>query len=143
MPHLVRCPMRECRRSIDLNGLPPMPLKPQPAPCLHYISAWGAGRGPMVEEVLWGLEGNRELTIRNLRPAEIPASVLDAERPALEAAAREFAHEVAESNSGEPTAEGAPQAWALFGDMYERDAVSRAMAQIILGPDPMVSRVAG
>jgi hypothetical protein len=138
MPHLVRCPMRECRRSIDLDGLPPMPMKPQPAPCLHYIAAWGVGRGPMVEEVLWGLEGNRELTIRNLRPAEVPASALDAERPALEAAAREFAREVPES-----TAEGAPQAWALFGDVYERDAVSRTMAQLILGPDPMVSRVAG
>ena len=138
MPHLVRCPMRECRRSIDLDGLPPMPMKPQPAPCLHYIAAWGVGRGPMVEEVLWGLEGNRELTIRNLRPAEVPASALDAERPALEAAAREFAREVPES-----TTEGAPQAWALFGDVYERDAVSRTMAQLILGPDPMVSRVAG
>ena len=142
MPHLVRCPMRECRRSIDLDGLPPMPMKAAPAPCLHYIAAWGAGRGAMVEEVLWGLEGNRELTIRNLRPAEVSASVLDAERPALEAAAREFAHEVAESVT-ESTPDGAPQAWALFGDMYERDAVSRTMAQIILGPDPMVSRVAG
>jgi hypothetical protein len=138
MPHTVRCPMRECRRSIDLDALPPMPERPQPAPCLHYIAAWGAGRGPMVEEVLWGLEGNRELVIRNVRPAEIPASALDAERSALEAAARQFAHEVAES-----TVDGGPHAWALFGDVYERDAVSRTMAQLIIGPDPMVSRVAG
>jgi hypothetical protein len=130
--------MRECRRAVDLDALPAMPARPEPAPCLHFIAAWGAGRGAMVEEVLWGLEGNRELTIRNLRPAEVPASMLDAERPALEAAAREFAHEVAES-----TMEGAPQAWALFGDVYERDAVSRTMAQLILGPDPMVARVAG
>ena len=138
MPRTARCPMRECRRAVDLDALPAMPARPEPAPCLHFIAAWGAGRGAMVEEVLWGLEGNRELTIRNLRPAEVPASMLDAERPALEAAAREFAHEVAES-----TMEGAPQAWALFGDVYERDAVSRTMAQLILGPDPMVARVAG
>jgi len=139
MPRTARCPMRECRKAVDLDALPAMPTRPEPAPCLHFIAAWGEGRGPMVEEVLWGLEGNRELTIRNLRPADLPASVLDAERPALEAAAREFAHEVAESTPDG----GPPQAWALFGDLFERDAVSRTMAQLILGPDPMVSRVAG
>ena len=131
------------RRAVDLDALPAMPARPEPAPCLHFIAAWGAGRGAMVEEVLWGLEGNRELTIRNLRPAEVPASTRDAERPALEAAAREFAHEVAASTTDESTTENAPRAWALFGDVYERDAVSRTMAQLILGPDPMVSRVAG
>jgi hypothetical protein len=138
MAHLVRCPMRECRRSIDLDTLPALPARPEPAPCLHYIAAWGAGRGPMVEEILAGLEGNRELTIRNVRPAEIPSTAIDAQRSALEAAAREFAHEVAESAE-----DRTPSAWALFGDVFERDAVGRTMAQLIIGPDPMVSRVAG
>lgn len=138
MPHTARCPMRECRRSIDLEALPAMPQRPEPAPCLHYIAAWGAGRGPMVEEVFAGLEGNRELTIRNVRPAEISPAAIEAARSALEAAARQFAHEVPET-----TQDGEPQMWALFGDIFERDAVSRTMAQLIIGPDPMVSRVAG
>ena len=66
------------------------------APCLHFIAAWdGAGGrlGPMAEAVLWGLRGNRELAIRNLRPAEVAPARLAAVRPALDEAARRFAHE--------------------------------------------------
>ncbi|RLT26349.1 MAG: hypothetical protein DWI48_06375 [Chloroflexi bacterium] len=138
MPHTVRCPMRECRRSIDLEALPTMPDRPQPLPCLHYIASWGLGRSSMVEEVLFGLDGNRELIIRNVRPPEITAEMIDPERVALEAAAREFAREVAET-----TPDGSEMMWALFGDQYERDAASRTMAQLLIGPDPMISRVAG
>ncbi len=123
----VRCPMRECRRRIDLDALPALPQRPAPAPCLHYIAAWGPGRGSFAQEVLWGLEGNRELVIRNLRPAEVPAAVLNAQAEALLAGARQFAHVVDDT--------------ALFGDPHERDAVSRVWAQLILGPDPMVARV--
>jgi hypothetical protein len=130
--------MRECRRSIDIDVLPAAPERPDRPPCLHFIAAWGAGRGAMVEEVLAGLNGNRELTIRNLRPGEIPAATIDAQRIALEAAVRQFARVVAESSDGRE-----PEVWALFGDVHERDAVSRSMAQLIIGPDPMVSRVAG
>lgn len=139
MARLVRCPMRECRRAVDLDALPALPARPEPAPCLHYIAAWGTGRAGMVEEVLAGLTGNRELVIRNLRPAEIPPAAIEANRAALEAAAREFAREVAVSPDGAPGDGGA----ALFGDPHERDAVCRTMAQLILGPDPMVSRVGG
>lgn len=123
----VRCPMRECRRRIDLDALPPLPQRPEPPPCLHFIAAWGAGRGSFAQEVLWGLEGNRELVIRNLRPAEVPAGVLDAHTAALLASAQRFARVVDDT--------------ALFGDPHERDAVSREWAQLILGPDPMVARV--
>jgi hypothetical protein len=137
MARLVRCPMRECRRSIDLDALPPLPARPEPAPCLHYIAAWGPERAGMVEEVLAGLAGNRELVIRNLRPSEVATATIEAQRAALEAAAREFAREV------EANVDGAPAGAALFGDPHERDAVSRAMAQVILGPDPMVSRMMG
>jgi hypothetical protein len=130
--------MRECRRSIDIDALPAAPTRPERPPCLHFIAAWGAGRAQMVEEVLAGLNGNRELTIRNLRPAEITPAAIDAQRVPLEASIRQFARVVAESAEDRE-----PEAWALFGDVHERDAVSRSMAQLILGPDPMVSRVAG
>lgn len=138
MARIVRCPMRECRRSIDLDTLPAMPARPEPSPCLHFVAAWGGGRGQLVEEVLAGLAGNRELVIRNLRPAEIRPAIIEAERPGLEAVARQFAHEVTTGPDGAPIAGG-----ALFGDPHERDAVCRTMAQLILGPDPMVSRVGG
>ncbi len=138
MSHFVRCPMRECRRSIDIDTLSTAPAQPEPLPCLHYIATWGAGRGAMIEEVLDGLAGNRELVIRNLRPDEIPAATVAAQRAPLEDAARQFARVVAETAEGRE-----PEVWALFGDVHERDAVSRTMAQVILGPDPMVSRVAG
>lgn len=130
--------MRECRRIVDLDTLPALPARPEPAPCLHYIAAWGAGRGEMVEEVLAGLTGNRELVIRNLRPPEIALALIEAQRAPLETAAREFAREVEVSAEGTRAVGG-----ALFGDQHERDAVCRTMAQLILGPDPMVSRVGG
>ncbi len=141
MARLVRCPMRECRRAVDLDALPLLPARPAPparngpAPCLHYIAAWGSGRGRMAEEVLAGLAGNRELVIRNLRPAEVAPATIEAQRVGLEGAARQFARVVAP--------DGDAACGALFGDPHERDAVSRAMAQLILGPDPMVSRVVG
>jgi hypothetical protein len=129
--------MRECRRSIDIDALPAAPARPAQPPCLHFIAAWGAGRGSMVEEVLAGLMGNRELTIRNLRPGQIPPAIIEAQRGQLEGAAQRFARVVPETVEGRE-----PEAWALFGDVHERDAVSRTMAQLILGPDPMVSRMA-
>jgi len=125
----VRCPMRECRRRIDLDALPASLGPPESAPCLHFIAAWSEGRAPMVEEVFHGLAGNRELAIRNLRPAEVSSERLDVVRAALESGARRFAHE----------ADGV----ALFGDIHERNAVAREFAQLILGPDPMVRRTAG
>ena len=124
----VRCPMRECRRSIDLDALPPMPEQPQPAPCLHYIAAWSEGRASMAEEVLHALAGNRELVIRNVRPPDYSKADIEAHHAAIERAARQFAHVVDDV--------------ALFGDQHERDAVSRELAQALIGPDPMVSRMA-
>jgi hypothetical protein len=120
--------MRECRRPIDLDALPPMPQQPEPSPCLHYVAAWCEGRAPMAEEVLHALDGNRELVIRNIRPAEVAPEAIETHREGIEAAARQFAHVVEDV--------------ALFGDPFERDAVSREIAQLIIGPDPMVSRLA-
>ena len=125
----VRCPMIECRKRIELDAIPVPPEQPAEAPCLHYIAAWGGRRGGMAEAVLWGLRGNRELAIRNVRPAEVEQARIDETRALLEAVAAEFAHEVTEGDEG-----------ALFGDVFERDRVSFAFAQIILGPDPMAPR---
>ncbi len=135
----VRCPMIECRKRIDLDAIPVPPEQPVELPCLHYIAAWdhvGGGRlGGMAEAVLWGLRGNRELAIRNLRPAEVEPRRIAKTRAMLEAVAAEFAHEVTEGDPESPDRVG-----ALFGDVFERDRVSFAFAQIILGPDPMSPR---
>src|SRR5262245_57510273 len=103
--------MRECRRSIDLDTLPALPERPEPAPCLHFIAAWSAGRASMAEEVLRALNGNRELVIRNVRPPDYSAAEIEAYHEPIEAAARQFARVVDDI--------------ALFGDPHERDAVSR------------------
>jgi hypothetical protein len=129
----LRCPMRECRRRIDLDALPAFPEQPAEAPCLHFIAGWGANRGRMAEAVLFALARNREIVIRNLRPPEVPAAWIDPVRDELEAVARRFAHEVAAQadDGGEGVA-------ALFGDVHERNHVARNFASLILGPDPMV-----
>lgn len=128
----VRCPMIECRKRIDLDAIPVPPEQPVEAPCLHYIAAWdhvGGRLGGMAEAVLWGLRGNRELAIRNLRPAEVAPRRIDEVRASLGAAARAFAHEVVEGTHG-----------VLFGDVHERNRVAFEFAQHILGPDPMSTR---
>lgn len=130
---MLRCPMIECRRRIDLDAIPVPPEQPEAAPCLHFIAAWGGPRGGMAEAVLWGLRGNRELAIRNVRPAEVEQARIDETRELLEAVAAESAHEVTATD-------GEGDEGALFGDVFERDRVSFAFAQIILGPDPMASR---
>lgn len=123
----VRCPMRECRRRIDLDALPVPPDQPEPQPCLHFIAGWGGRLGGMAEAVMWGLDRNREFNIRNLRPREVRGARIDEVRPSLEAAARQFAH-------AEETEDGG----ALFGDVHERNQVAFAFGQLIFGPDPSV-----
>ena len=139
---IVRCPMIECRRRVDLDAIPVPPEQPVEAPCLHYIAAWdhvGGRLGGMAEAVLWGLRGNRELAIRNLRPAEVDPRRIDEVRAILETAARSFAHEVVE---GDPATDGraSERQGALFGDVHERNRVAFEFAQHILGPDPMTAR---
>ncbi len=121
--------MRECRRRIDLDALPPLPQRPAEAPCLHFIAAWGGARGSLAEEVLTGLDGNRELLIRNLRPAEVDPARLQADEEAIEQVVRHYAQVV-----DDPAVE---DGGAVFGDVFERNDVSRALASLILGPDPM------
>lgn len=132
----LRCPMRECRRRIDLDTLPPFPDQPDEPPCLHFIAGWGGRRGRMAEAVLYALARNRELMIRNIRPAEVPADWIEPVRDELEAVARRFAHEV--GVAPEPGAAGGEAVAALFGDGHERNHVARNFASLILGPDPTV-----
>jgi hypothetical protein len=121
--------MRECRRRVDLDALPPFPAQPVESPCLHFIAAWGRERAPMAEAVLFALTLNRELVIRNIRPAEVPHDWIEPVRGELEAAAKQFAHEVPAPDY---------QEGALFGDQHERNHVARVFATLLLGPDAMV-----
>ena len=121
--HEVRCPMRECRKRIDLDALPS-----DSPPCLHFIAAWGGQRGDRATAVLWALNGNREFLIRNLRAADVDRSRIDDVRQALDLAAARFAHEV-DAGDG---------AGALFGDQHERNRVAFDFAQALLGADPAV-----
>ena len=126
MTRELRCPMRECRRRIDLDALPAKAYAERDA-CMHFVAAWGGARGGMIEEVLAGLEGNREFVIRSIRPAELPPAGLELARPTLEEAVTRFAHVVAAE----------PEGGALFGDEFERDGLARALARLILGVDPL------
>jgi hypothetical protein len=129
----VRCPMRECRKRIDLETLPSAPAQGERPPCLHFIAAWGGSRGDRATAVLWALDGNREFRIRNLRAAEVERVRIDEVRGALDLAAARFAHEVDAGNG----------AGALFGDQHERNRVAFDFALAILGADPAVPTVRG
>jgi hypothetical protein len=119
----LRCPMIECQRRITVPLDDPASLEG----CMHLIAVWPAGR--MANAVLWGLEGNREFVIRNLRPPEVNDDRIELHREALEAAAREFAHEVPAGDAG-----------ALFGDTHERNRVAFEFAHALLGSDPVASQ---
>ena len=117
--------MPECRRRIDLDGLPAEGVTERDS-CMHFIAAWGGLRGAMVEETMRGLDGNREFLIRNIRPADYGRPEVDALRLEAEAAIRFHGHVVDEA--------------ALFGDLFERNGMARALAQLVLGPDPVARR---
>ena len=119
----VRCPMRECRRRVDLTA-----LAPGAAPCLHFVAAWGGSQGDRAAAVLRALAGNREFQVRNLRPAEVNPARVAAVRDALDHAVEQSAH-VVEAGEG---------MGALFADQHERNRVAFEFAQAILGPDPAV-----
>ena len=81
----------------------------------------------MVEEVLAGLNGNRELTIRNIRVPEIAPTNIDAQRRPLEAAAQQFARVVPETVEGrEPEAMHQLMARALDNILQEIHRIQHA-----------------
>ena len=126
--------MPECRRRINLDDLEAIPVPPEqpPAePCLHFLAAWGGPRGRMAEAVMWGLAGNREFLVRNLRPKDMRPERIEEERPRLEWVARQYAHVVL----ADPDDEGSPG--VLFGDRHEANHVAREFARYLLGDDPI------
>lgn len=76
--------------------------------------------------MLLGLEGNRELVIRNVRPREPEARAL------IERA------DVAALNDTVDRSLHVVEDRAAFGDQHERAAASRGLAQLIVGPDPIL-----
>ncbi|MCC6237169.1 MAG: hypothetical protein IT299_06310 [Dehalococcoidia bacterium] len=140
MTRELRCPMRECRRRIDLDALPAQAYPERDAPsaepgtaCMHFMAAWGGTRGSMVRATLAALEGNREFIIRNIRPVELPDAGLERARPEIEAAIERYAH-VVPVDGGTASAGG-----ALFGDEFERNGLGRVLARLILGVDPIAT----
>ena len=129
----VHCPMRECRKRIDLDALPSTQVPGERPPCLHFIAAWGGSRGDRATAVLWALNGNREFRIRNLRAADVDRARIDEVRAALDVAAARFAHEV-DAGDG---------AGALFGDQHERNRVAFDFTHAILGAAPAVPAARG
>jgi hypothetical protein len=120
--------MPECRRRIDVDALPASSVS-EAESCMHFIAAWGGERASMVESTVEGLDGNREFLIRNIRPADYGSTELDPVRADAEAAIRFHGHVVDDA--------------AVFGDLFERNGMSRALAQLILGPDPIVGGPGG
>lgn len=148
----VRCPMPECRRRVDLDAPETQPAARPADACLHFIAAWdgrSGGRGRMAEAVLAGLEGNRELLIRNLNPHDVDPARIEEVRPALEAIARRFGH-VVESEAEGDSAHAEPRSdpahpgpvegpAALFGDRHEANHIAREYAHHLIGEDPMLN----
>ena len=119
--------MPECRRAIESEFWSTTGTRTS-EPCIHFVAVWSS-EGGMVEAVFHGLDGEREFVIRNVRAndAEVQRRLRAADPQALAAAVRERLHVVAEGAGG-----------AAFGDRHERAAASRALAQIIAGPDPIL-----
>ncbi|MQC47770.1 MAG: hypothetical protein DWG77_01615 [Chloroflexi bacterium] len=98
------------------------------APCMHFVAYW-RGTGAMVESVIASLDGERELVIRNIRvyDPEVQRRIREADPDALAAAVRANLRIEEDATGG-----------AAFGDRHQRAALSRDLAQIIAGPDPML-----
>ncbi len=126
-PSPLRCPMPECRRAIESEFWSTTGTRTS-EPCIHLVAVWSS-EGGMVEAVFHGLDGEREFVIRNVRvnDAEVRRRLRASDPEALATAVRERLHVVSEGARG-----------AAFGDRHERAAASRALAQIIAGPDPIL-----
>jgi len=129
--------MRECRRRIDLDALPAEPGTPSPAPCLHFIAAWGGARRPEATEIFYALLGSREFTIRNLREEIVNLDAVEAQASA--AVATLVARYARVVDADDAPADDARMAVA-FGDQHVRMALARELSQLLLGPDPMMYR---
>ena len=132
-PSPLRCPMPECRRAIESEFWSTTGTRTS-EPCIHFIAIWPEGAGSeaaMVEAVIYGLDGDREFVIRNVRASdeEVRRRLRAADLGGLAAIVRARLHVVAEDGG---------RRGAAFGDRHERSAASRELAQVIAGPDPIL-----
>lgn len=132
-PSPLRCPMRECRRAIESEFWSTTGTRTS-EPCIHFVAIWpegAASEAAMIEAVFYGLDGDREFVIRNVRAndEEVHRRLRAADRDALAAIVRQRLHVVVEDGG---------RRGAAFGDRHERSAASRELAQIIAGPDPIL-----
>lgn len=130
-PSSLRCPMPECRRALESEFWSTTGTRTS-EPCMHFVAIW-SDELLMVEAVVFGLDGDREFVIRNVRAGDLEVQRRLAESDAEELAAvvRERLRIVYEHSEG--IGRG-----AAFGDRHERSAASRDLAQIIAGPDPIL-----
>ena len=132
-PSSLRCPMPECRRAIESEFWSTTGTRTS-EPCIHFIAIWPEGAGSeaaMVEAVIYGLDGDREFVIRNVRASdeEVRRRLRAADLGGLAAIVRARLHVVVEDGG---------RRGAAFGDRHERSAASRELAQVIAGPDPIL-----
>jgi len=119
--------MPECRRPVESAFFSTTAMQTS-APCIHFVAYW-RNASTMVESVVASLDGERELVIRNVRvhDTEVQRRIREADPEDLSAAIRANLRIEEDASGG-----------AAFGDRHQRAAVSRALAQIITGPDPML-----
>lgn len=124
---LLRCPMPECRRSLEEHFWSTKSTRIG-TPCMHFVAAWRTPAG-MVDAILQSLDGEREFVIRNIRvrDEEVRRRVREADQDELSAVVRANLHVTEDTSGG-----------AAFADRHERAAACRDLAQIIAGPDPML-----
>ncbi len=132
-PSPLRCPMPECRRALESEFWSTTGTRTS-EPCIHFVAIWpqgGESEAAMVEAVIYGLDGDREFVIRNVRATdeEVRRRLRAADLGTLAGIVRTRLHVVIEDGG---------RRGAAFGDRHERSATSRELAQVIAGPDPIL-----
>ncbi len=132
-PSPLRCPMPECRRALESEFWSTTGTRTS-EPCIHFVAIWpeeGESEAAMVEAVIYGLDGDREFVIRNVRASdeEVRRRLRAADLGTLAGIVRQRLHVVIEDSG---------RRGAAFGDRHERSAASRELAQVIAGPDPIL-----
>jgi len=132
-PSPLRCPMPECRRALESEFWSTTGTRTS-EPCIHFVAIWpegGESAAAMVEAVIYGLDGDREFVIRNVRATdeEVRRRLRAADLGTLAGIVRQRLHVVIEDGG---------RRGAAFGDRHERSAASRELAQVIAGPDPIL-----
>ncbi|MYI83357.1 MAG: hypothetical protein F4056_08760 [Chloroflexi bacterium] len=132
-PSPLRCPMPECRRALESEFWSTTGTRTS-EPCIHFVAIWpegGESEAAMVEAIIYGLDGDREFVIRNVRASdeEVRRRLRAADLGMLAGIVQQRLHVVIEDGG---------RRGAAFGDRHERSAASRELAQVIAGPDPIL-----